>query len=136
MKRVSSNPKSNVEAKANRFPSARGVTLSLKAGTLSGVKKQMVKDGISYINDLVQILVLLWSAGRVSKKLASMKPALSGGPFTEKLNIRILQEVLNAAHDTARRAGFQGGASELWRFLLECYTDGRIELCLRKGRDE
>lgn len=123
MKRAAANPK--------KF---KGITLALKEGTLSTVKKRMIEDGVSYMNDLVQILVLLWVNGRMSKKLKSAKVATaSKAPFEEASNVRVRSEVLRAAHEGARRAGFDG-VSELWRFLLEGYGEGRIELCLRSGK--
>jgi hypothetical protein len=139
MKRVTSNPKDKTHAKAAQaktFPSARGISLALREGTLSMVRKQMIEDGISYLNDLVQVLVLLWSSDRLSKRLASAKPTPSKGPFKEEKNVRIRSEVLSAAHEAARRVRFDGGATELCRFLLEGYGEGRIELCLRRGGSE
>jgi len=134
--KLSSNPKDKkTHAKAEagkRFPAAKGLTLVLREGTLAAVREQMIQDGVSYVNDLVQILVLLWSNGRMSKRLASSKVTLSEGPYEEKLNVRVREDVLETAHEAARRAKFQGG-SELWRYLLECYADGRFELCLRRG---
>jgi len=140
MKRVTSDPRSNPKNKAHEkaktFPSAKGLTLGLKEGTLAAAKKRMPQDGISYMNDLVQVLIILWSGGRVSKRLKSAKPVSSEGPFKEESNIRIRPEILAAAHKGARRLGFAGGATELCRFLLESYGCGRIELCLRRGKDE
>lgn len=137
MKRITldarSNPKDGGSGKGKTFPSAKGITLALREGTLAAVKKRMPEDGISYVNDLVQVLILLWSDERVSKKLTAMEIISSEGPFKEVSNIRIQPKVLSAAHKAAQHAGFDGGVSELCRFLLEGYGKCRIELCLRKG---
>jgi len=127
MKRVTSNPESKP---------LKGITIALKVGTLDQAKEQMEKDGLSWVNDLVQILLLLWLQGRVSKKLKASRPSSSQGPFPWRVNVRVRPEIMVAARDGAKRMKLEGGMTELIRFLLESYGERKIELCLRRGESE
>jgi hypothetical protein len=126
MKRATQNPGETTPVKV--------VSVMLKPETLSGVHKRMAKDGVSYVSDLVQILIVLWLSGRASKKLKAVSCDISEGPWPWRFTLKARADILDSAIKDAKSAGF-AGMSDLVRFLLEAYGDGRIELCLRRGAE-
>ena len=117
--------------------SVKNVSLLLRADTLPRVRARMFDDGFSYVNDLVQVLLVLWTRGSVSKKLKQeiyLWPA-SEGPYPWSFTLKAREDILTAAVKTDPGESLSG-VSELVRFLLEAYADGRVDLCLKKGREK